>query len=82
MIPITGGTSYGETIAGKVVFCGDDDRNVAHQDYIAHVFVKYLLETDGDKFIAIENEGPIDPDPDVVIKTKPIFSENNTGKMS
>jgi hypothetical protein len=80
VIPITGGTIYGEKIAGKVVLCGEEDWNVAHQDDIAHVFAKSLLETDVDKFIAIENEGPIDSGSDTDIKTMPIISANNTGK--
>jgi hypothetical protein len=38
------------------------------------------LETDGGEFMAIKNEGPIDPVSKTVIKTKSIFSANGIGK--
>lgn len=53
---------------------------MTRQDDIAHIFAKYLLETDDGEFIAIENEELIDPDSEMVITTKPIFSANKTGE--
>ena len=79
VIPIIGGTFTGEKINGKVV-PGGADWNTTRQDGSAHVFAKYLLETDDGEFIAIENEGLIGPDSETVIKTKPTFSANNAGR--
>ncbi|MBN2502399.1 MAG: DUF3237 domain-containing protein [Anaerolineales bacterium] len=80
VIPIIGGTFSGEKINGKVV-PGGADWNTTRADGIAHVFAKYLLETDDGEFIAIENEGLIDPTAAAVIKTKPTFSASSTGKF-
>jgi hypothetical protein len=79
VIPITGGTIHGEKIEGKVV-PGGADWNVTLEDGIAHVFAKYLLETNDSEWIAIENEGLIGPDSQAVIKTVPKFMANQTGK--
>jgi hypothetical protein len=78
-IPIIGGTFTGEKISGTVV-PGGADWNTTRDDGINHVFAKYLLETSDGEFIAIENEGLIDPNSNVVIKTKPTFMANTTGK--
>jgi hypothetical protein len=79
VIPIVGGTFTGAKINGTVV-PGGADWNTTRDDGIAHVFAKYLLETSDGEFIAIENEGLIDPNSESVIKTKPTFMANNTGK--
>ena len=79
VIPIVGGTFTGAKINGRVV-PGGADWNTTRDDGIAHVFAKYLLETSDGEFIAIENEGLIDPNSESVIKTKPTFMANNTGK--
>jgi hypothetical protein len=79
VIPIIGGTFTGEKLNGKIV-PGGADWNTTWQDGIAHVFAKYLLETEDGEFIAIENEGLIDPGSETVIKTKPTFKANNAGK--
>jgi hypothetical protein len=79
VIPIIGGTFTGEKINGKVV-PGGADWNTTWTNGIAHVFAKYLLETDDGEFIAIENEGLIDPGSESIIKTKPTFRANNDGK--
>jgi hypothetical protein len=79
VIPIVGGTFTGAKINGIVV-PGGADWNTTRDDGIAHVFAKYLLETSDGEFIAIENEGLIDPNLETVIKTKPTFMANNTGK--
>jgi len=78
-IPIIGGTFTGEKIGGTEV-PGGADWNTTQQDGIVHVFAKYLLATDDGEFIAIENEGLIDPKAETVIKTKPTFDANNNGK--
>lgn len=59
---------------------GGADWNTTRDDGTAHVFAKYLLKTSDGEFIAIENEGLIDPNSESVIKTKPTFVANNTGK--
>lgn len=80
VIPITGGTITGK-IQGKVV-PGGADWNTRRPDGVAHVFAKYLLETDDGEFIAIENEGLIGPGTEAAIKTKPTFSANENGKYA
>jgi len=79
VIPIIGGTFSGEKINGKVAPRGAD-WNTTRQEGIAHVLAKFLLETDDGEFIAIENEGLIDPGLESVIKTKATFMANNDGK--
>lgn len=81
VIPITGGTFNGENIEGKVM-PGGADWNTARADGISHVFAKYLLETNDGEFIAIENEGLIDPTSNSRIKTTPTFMANKDGKFS
>ncbi|HEY5157080.1 MAG TPA: DUF3237 domain-containing protein [Anaerolineales bacterium] len=81
VIPIIGGTFSGEKINGKVAPRGAD-WNTTRQEGIAHVLAKFLLETDDGEFIAIENEGLIDPSLESVIKTKATFMANNDGKYS
>ena len=81
VIPIIGGTFAGEKINGKVA-PGGADWNTTRQEGIAHVLAKFLLETDDGEFIAIENEGLIDPSLESVIKTKATFMANNDGKYS
>ena len=81
VIPIIGDSFHGEKIGGKVV-PGGADWNTTRPAGIAHVFAKYLLETDDGEFIAIENEGWIDPTATTVIKTRPTFSAGNAGKYS
>ena len=79
VIPITGGTMRGGRINGKVV-PGGADWNFTLANGTAHVFAKYLLETDDGEFIAIENEGLIDPGSPAVIKTVPRFMASDEGK--
>jgi hypothetical protein len=81
VIPITGGTLQGKKINGKVV-PGGADWNLAQIDGTAHVFAKYLLETEDGEFIAIENEGWIEPGSQAVIKTVPRFMANTEGKYA
>jgi hypothetical protein len=78
VIPITGGTMRGARINGKVV-PGGADWNLTLPDCAVHVFAKYLLETDDGEFIAIENEGMIEPNSPSVIKTVPRFMANMEG---
>ncbi len=79
VIPIVGGTFTGAKINGTVV-PGGADWNTTRYDGLTHVFAKYLLETSDGEFIAIENEGLIDPNSETVIKTKPTFMANSTGE--
>lgn len=79
-IPITGGTIYGETIAGKMVLWGSG-LEFDPPGWYCHVFAKYLLETDGGKFIAINNERLIDPESETVTQTKPIFAQTTLGNI-
>jgi hypothetical protein len=81
VIPIMGGTFTGAKINGTVV-PGGADWNTTRADGTAHVFAKYLLETDDGEFIAIENEGLLAPNSAAVIKTKPTFMANTAGKYS
>jgi hypothetical protein len=81
VIPIIGGTFTGAKINGTVV-SGGADWNTTRADGSAHVFAKYLLETDDGEFIAIENEGMIAPNSDAVIKTRPTFMAHTAGKYS
>lgn len=79
VIPIIGGDFTGENIKGKVV-PGGADWNTTLDEGMAHVFAKYLLETDDGEFIAIENEGYLNSNFNSVIKTTPKFQANLTGK--
>ncbi|MHB8136458.1 MAG: DUF3237 domain-containing protein [Anaerolineaceae bacterium] len=81
VIPIVGGYFSGNSIIGKVI-SGGADWNTTLDTGIAHVFAKYLLETDDGECIAIENEGLIKTDSNSVIKTKPKFQANLAGKYS
>ncbi len=79
VIPITGGIILGEKINGKVV-PGGADWNMTLANGTAHVCAKYLLETEDGEFIAIENEGMIEPNAPSVIKTVPRFMANMESK--
>ena len=70
VIPIVGGRFTGDKLNGRIV-PGGADWNLSQVDDIAHVFAKYLLETDDGEFIAIENEGLINPNSQSLIKTVP-----------
>ena len=80
VIPITGGTIYGETIRGRWYSRGVN-WNVTYQDSIVHVFAEYLLETDSSEFIVIKNEGLMEPVSGTVITTKPICRANALGNV-
>lgn len=79
VIPIIGGSFSGKNIRGIVV-PGGADWNTTLDEGGAHVFAKYLLETDDGEFIAIENEGLLDSNTVSVIKTTPTFQANVLGK--
>lgn len=73
LIPITGGTFSGENIRGKVL-TGGYDWNTALNDDRAHVFAKYVIQTDDGVNISVENEGYLDSNMESsVIKTTPRF---------
>jgi hypothetical protein len=79
VIPIVGGTFTGKDLSGVVV-PGGADWNTTREDGMAHVFAKYLLQTSDGEYIAIENEGMIDPNAEARIKTRPTFAADTTGK--
>ena len=79
VIPIVGGTFTGKGLSGIIV-PGGADWNTTREDGIAHVFAKYLLQTSDGEYIAIENEGLIDRNSETIIKTRPTFAADATGK--
>jgi hypothetical protein len=79
VIPIIGGIVVGPGINGIVVPGGADWNTYRHEG-VAHVYAKYVLETNDGEFIIIENEGLIKPDTESVIKTSPRFTANCDGK--
>lgn len=79
VIPITGGTFAGEKLNGRVV-PGGADWNTGRPEGLAHVFAKYLLQTEDGEYIAIENEGVIDFAAGTLIKTRPTFQANQNGR--
>jgi hypothetical protein len=79
VIPISGGFFSGTNIKGTVV-PGGADWNTTLDEGVAHVFAKYLLETDDGEFIAIENEGYLNSNSNSIIKTTPKFQTNVAGK--
>ena len=81
VIPITGGIVSGARIKGKVV-PGGADWNMTLPDGAAHVFAKYLLESEDGEYIAIENEGWIALGSQTVFKTVPRFMANMKGKYA
>lgn len=77
VIPIEGGHFEGK-ISGRVVSGGADWNTRKSRG--AHVFAKYLLQTDDREYIAIENTGVIAGDAgDVKIKTVPSFTAREEG---
>lgn len=79
VIPIIGGYFSGKNIKGTVV-PGGADWNTTLDEGVAHVFAKYLLETDDGEFIVIENEGYLNSISNSIIKTTPKFQANLAGK--
>ena len=73
VIPICGGTFDGK-ITGKVINGGADWNTQKTSNGTAHVFAKYLLQADDGTYIAIENEGIIDPTENRFIQTTPSFT--------
>ncbi len=79
VIPIVGGTVTGKDIEGTVVE-GGADWNTRYDNGIVHVFAKYMLKTNDGEYIAIENEGFFESSTEAVIKTKPTFQADTSGK--
>jgi len=79
VIPIIGGTVTGKDIEGTVVD-GGADWNTRYDNGIVHVFAKYMLKTNDGDYIAIENEGYFESSTETVIKTKPTFQTDTSGK--
>ena len=63
VIPIIGGYFSGDSIKGTVI-SGGADWNTTLDTGVAHVFAKYLLETNDGEYIAIENEGLLNSNSD------------------
>ncbi len=81
VIPIVSGWFEGK-LEGKIV-PGGADWNTTKENGVAHVFAKYLLQTDDGEYIAIENEGKIDTkEPKRKIITVPKFQVNHDGKYA
>lgn len=79
VIPIIGGYFEGE-INGTVV-PGGADWNTQRANGISHVYAKYVLKTDDDVFISIQNEGNINfSDTEQRIKTVPQFQVDENSK--
>lgn len=79
VIPIVGGTFSGDGIEGTVV-PGGADWNTRYDNGVVHIFAKYMLKTSDGEYIAIENEGYLDPSHRATIRTQPTFQASNTGK--
>ena len=63
VIPIIGGYFSGDSIKGTVI-SGGADWNTTLDTGVAHVFAKYLLETNDGEYFAIENEGLLNSNSD------------------
>jgi hypothetical protein len=81
VIPIVGGKFKGLGIEGKVL-PGGADWNTQFDDGSAHVWAKYVLETNDSECIVVENEGFIEPDSHQIIKTMPKFTADQNGKYA
>lgn len=80
VIPITGGRFDG-LIEGTIVN-GGADWNTEKAKHCAHAFAKYMLKTKDGEYIAIENEGLLQPDGDSFIKTTPRFTADENGSYA
>lgn len=80
VIPIVGGTVEGK-IRGRVV-SGGADWNTEKWNGTAHVFAKYMLETEDGEYIAVENEGILEKDGTARIKTVPRFTADENGRYA
>ncbi len=72
LIPITGGSFWGEGIKGKILG-GGYDWNTTLDNGLVNVFAKYALMTDDGVAISVENRGHLDSGCDSLIKTSPSF---------
>jgi hypothetical protein len=81
VIPIVGGKFQGPGIEGKVL-PGGADWNTQFDDGGAHVWAKYVLETNDGECIVVENEGFIKADSHQMIKTMPKFTADQNGKYA
>ena len=80
VIPIVGGSVEGR-VRGSVV-SGGADWNTEKPNGDAHVFAKYMLETDDGEYIAVENEGILEKDSTARIKTVLRFTADENGKYA
>lgn len=80
VIPIIGGTFTGAV--DGVVVSGGADWNTEKNYGCTHVFAKYMLKTNDNEYIAIENEGVINSSDDTVIKTTPKFIVHKDSKYA
>lgn len=80
VIPIIGGTFDGK-IKGSVMPIGAD-WNIDKGNGIANVSAKYVLKTEDDECISIENEGVIDFLNESTIKTRTKFLVDNNSQYA
>lgn len=80
VIPIIGGTFDGK-IKGSVMPIGAD-WNIDRGNGIAHASAKYMLRTEDDEYISIENEGVINFFNESIIKTRTKFLVDNNSQYA
>ncbi len=80
VIPIIGGDFDGK-IKGSVMPIGAD-WNINRGNGIAHASAKYVLKTEDDEYISIENEGVINFLNESTIKTRTKFLVDNSSKYA
>jgi hypothetical protein len=73
LIPITGGTFWGDKLEGSIV-PGGYDWNLKVSDEVTHVHARYALMTNDGVCISVDNEGWLDGRlPDGAVITTPRF---------
>jgi len=81
VIPITGGSFSGPGIKGSVI-PGGADWNTMIGEKTAHVFAKYVIQTDDGVLISVQNEGVIDFTQPPMICTTPKFQVQKDSKYA
>jgi hypothetical protein len=81
VIPITGGSFSGPGIKGTVI-PGGADWNTMIGEKTAHVFAKYVIQTDVGVLISVENEGTVDFTQPAMICTTPRFQVQKDSKYA
>ena len=81
VIPITGGSFSGPGIKGSVI-PGGADWSTMIDEKTAHVFAKYVIQTDDGVLISVENEGVMDITQPAMICTTPRFKVQKDSKYA